>query len=193
MDDWLKEFDAWDKENHNFIEELHEHNSVLYDRFLPVYAVLESLKQQTQEGLIDVNDDIDKIVSVGLEFLHDQLDTCKLLIDTKFKGDFHQFLEYDQVVSALFFIDDLKYELEEKKVKYNRDILEKLEDELEELMDKKQDIKPELNLYVDDQVNIIIANKDINMYGIVDIFSDIADTLGLELYQEDEILIGRDI
>jgi hypothetical protein len=31
------------------------------------------------------------------------------------------------------------------------------------------------------------------MYGIVDIFSDIADTLGLELYQEDEILIGRDI
>ncbi|PKK97480.1 MAG: hypothetical protein CVV58_01015 [Tenericutes bacterium HGW-Tenericutes-3] len=193
MDDWLKEFDAWDKENHNFIEELHEHNSVLYDRFLPVYAVLESLKQQTQEGLIDVNDDIDKIVSVGLEFLHDQLDTCKLLIDTKFKGDFHQFLEYDQVVSALFFIDDLKYELEEKKVKYNRDILEKLEDELEELMDKKQDIKPELNLYVDDQVNKIIANKDINMYGIVDIFSDIADTLGLELYQEDEILIGRDI
>lgn len=126
MDDWLKEFEAWDKENHNFIEELHEHNSVLYDRFLPVYAVLESLKQQTQEGLLDVNDDIDKIVSVGLEFLHDQLDTCKLLIDTKFKGDFHQFLEYDQVVSALLFIDDLKYELEEKKVIYHRDILENL-------------------------------------------------------------------
>ncbi len=193
MDDWLKEFEAWDKENHNFIEELHEHNSVLYDRFLPVYAVLESLKQQTQEGLLDVNDDIDKIVSVGLEFLHDQLDTCKLLIDTKFKGDFHQFLEYDQVVSALLFIDDLKYELEEKKVIYHRDILEKLEDELEELMDKKQDVQPELNLYIDDQVNQIIANKDIDMYGIVDIFSDIADTLGLELYQEDDILIGRDI
>ena len=193
MDDWLKEFEAWDKENHNFIEELHEHNSVLYDRFLPVYAVLESLKQQTQEGLLDVNDDIDKIVSVGLEFLHDQLDTCKLLIDTKFKGDFHQFLEYDQVVSALLFIDDLKYELEEKKVIYHRDILEKLEDELEELMDKKQDVQPELNLYIDDQVNQIITNKDIDMYGIVDIFSDIADTLGLELYQEDDILIGRDI
>lgn len=193
MDEWLKEFEAWDKENHNFIEELHEHNSVLYDRFLPVYAVLESLKQQTQEGLLDVNDDIDKIVSVGLEFLHDQLDTCKLLIDTKFKGDFHQFLEYDQVVSALLFIDDLKYELEEKKVIYHRDILEKLEDELEELMDKKQDVQPELNLYIDDQVNQIIANKDIDMYGIVDIFSDIADTLGLELYQEDDILIGRDI
>ena len=142
---------------------------------------------------MDVNDDIDKIVSVGLEFLHDQLDTCKLLIDTKFKGDFHQFLEYDQVVSALLFIDDLKYELEEKKVIYHRDILEKLEDELEELMDKKQDVQPELNLYIDDQVNQIIANKDIDMYGIVDIFSDIADTLGLELYQEDDILIGRDI
>ena len=193
MDDWLKEFDAWDKENHDFIEELHEHNSVLYDRFLPVYAVLETLKQQSQEGIIEVSDDIDKIVSVGLEFLHDQLDTCKLLIDTKFKGDFHQFLAYDQVVSALFFIDDLKYELEEKKVLYNRETLEKLEDELEELMDKKQDIQPELNLYIDDQVNQVIANQDIDMYGIVDIFSDIADTLGLDLYQEDEILIGRDI
>lgn len=193
MDDWLKEFDAWDKENHDFIEELHEHNSVLYDRFLPVYAVLETLKQQSQEGTIEVSDDIDKIVSVGLEFLHDQLDTCKLLIDTKFKGDFHQFLAYDQVVSALFFIDDLKYELEEKKVLYNRETLEKLEDELEELMDKKQDIQPELNLYIDDQVNQVIANQDIDMYGIVDIFSDIADTLGLDLYQEDEILIGRDI
>lgn len=60
-------------------------------------------------------------------------------------------------------------------------------------MDKKQDVQPELNLYIDDQVNQIIANKDIDMYGIVDIFSDIADTLGLELYQEDDILIGRDI
>ena len=193
MEDWLKEFEAWDKENHEFMEELQEHNSVLYDRFLPVYAVLETLKKQSNEGIIEVDDDIEKIVSVGLEFLHDQIDTCKLLIDTKFKGDFHQFLEYDQVVSAMFFIDDLKYELEEKKTEYNRDNLEKLEEELEDLMNKLQPVKPELTLYIDDQVNQIVLNQNIDLYGIVDIFSDIADTLGLELYQEEEILIGRDI
>ncbi len=193
MEDWLKEFDSWDKENHEFIEELQEHNSVLFDRFLPVYAVLENLSKQTSEGLIESSDDVEKIIAVGLEFLHDQVDTCKLLIDTKFKGDFHEFLEYDRVVNAMFFIDDLKYELEEKKAVYDRETLEKLEDELEEIMNKKQPIKPELNLYIDDQVTRIISNQDFNLYGIVDIFSDIADTLGLELFSEDEILIGRDI
>jgi hypothetical protein len=193
MDQWWKEYIAWNKENHDFFEELQEHDSILYDRFLPVYAVLDNLYIQASEGAIEVNEDVEKIVSVGLEFLHDQFDTCKLYIDTKFNGDFHQFLTYDNVVNAMLFIDDLKYELEEKHAQYDREKLEKLQDELEALMDQKAELKPELNIYIDDKVSDIIASQEDNLYGIVDIFADIADTLGLELYSEDEILIGKDI
>jgi len=191
---WLREFEAWDKENHEFYDELQEHDSVLFERFLPVYAVLDTLSKQTRLGELDANDDdIDKIVSVGLEFLNEQFDTCKLYLETKFAGDLHQFLEYDRVVNSMLFIEDLKYELEEKHARYNREILENLQDELEEFMNTKAEIKPELNLYVDDKVNQIIGNRHFKMEGIVDIFVDIATTLGLELFVEDDILIGKDI
>lgn len=193
MEDWLKAFASWDKENREFIEELHEHQSILYDRLYPVYAVLETISKQSVTGDIEVNDDIDKIISVGLEFLHDQVDTCKLYIDTKFKGDFHEFLAYDQVVNAMFFIDDLKYEFAEKSIDYDREYLEKFEDELEEFMNKKKTLGPDMNLYIDDKLSKVTDNQDIDLYGIVDIFTDIADTLGLDLYTEEEILIGRDI
>jgi len=193
MEDWLKEFNTWDKENHDFIEELHEHHSILYDRLLPVYAVLDTLAKQSITGDIEVNDDIDKIMVVGLEFLHDQVNTCKLYIDTVFQGDFHEFLTYDQVVNAMLFIDDLKYELAEKEIEYDRNALEQFEDELEDLMNKKKPIESELNLYIDDKLSKVINHQEIDLYGIVDIFSDIADTLGLDLYTEDEIIIGRDI
>jgi len=93
----------------------------------------------------------------------------------------------------MLFIDDLKYELEEKQAEYDRDSLERLQDELEAIIDKKAEIKPELTLYIDDKVNRIISNQSFELYGIVDIFADIADTLGIELFSEDEILIGKDI
>ena len=193
MEEWLKAFASWDKENHEFIEELHEHQSILYDRLYPVYAVLDMIAKQSVSGEIEINDDIDKIVSVGLEFLHDQIDTCKLYIDTKFNGDLHDFLTYDQIVNAMFFIDDLKYELAEKEIEYDRESLEQFEDELEDFMNKKKPVNPDLNLYIDDKLSKVIDNQKVDFYGIVDIFTDIADTLGLDLYTEEEILIGRDI
>lgn len=193
MKNWFSEYVAWDKENHEFYDELQEHNSVLYDRFLPVYSVLNELYHQAKAGETEAADDIEKIVSVGLEFLHDQFDTCKLYLETKFQGDFHRFLDYDKVVNAMLFIDDLKYELEEKQAEYDRDSLERLQDELEAIIDKKAEIKPELTIYIDDKVNRIISNQSFELYGIVDIFADIADTLGIELFSEDEILIGKDI
>ncbi len=193
MKNWFSEYVAWDKENHEFYDELQEHDSVLYDRFLPVYSVLNELYHQAKAGDTEATDDIEKIVSVGLEFLHEQFDTCKLYLESKFQGDFHRFLDYDKVVNAMLFIDDLKYELEEKQAEYDRDSLERLQDELEAIIDQKAEIKPELTIYIDDKVKRIISNQSFELYGIVDIFADIADTLGIELFSEDEILIGKDI
>lgn len=193
MKNWFSEYVAWDKENHEFYDELQEHDSVLYDRFLPVYSVLNELYHQETAGETEASDDIEKIVSVGLEFLHEQFETCKLYLESKFQGDFHRFLDYDKVVNAMLFIDDLKYELEEKQAEYDRDSLEKLQDELEAIIDQKAEIQPELTIYIDDKVNKIISNQSFELYGIVDIFADIADTLGIELFSEDEILIGKDI
>ncbi len=192
MDNWIMEYQQWYDENFDFINELHHHESLIYDRLYPVQAVIETLVNRVKNNDITVDADIEKIASVGLEFLFDQLETCKLYLDTTFHGDVHEFLQFDSLINAMLYIDDLKYELEEKKISYNRDRLEALQDELETMMASKQPVDSDFTLYLDDQVKQVYTNESFELYGIVDIFVDIADTLGLDLYDVDEILIGKD-
>src|SRR6056297_1402285 len=119
----LKEYQSWYSENRNFFENLKSHQSVLYTRLYPVYDVLHYLYKENKK-CDSLDEDIDKIMQVGLKYLHQQVFTCKLYYEKFFNKDFHSFLEYDRVINYLLFLEDLKYELNEKKIEYKQDDFE---------------------------------------------------------------------
>lgn len=192
MNELAKEYQSWLKENQNFILHLRSHDSSLYTRFMPIYEVLNHLLFEFEEESQDITEDIVKIFHVGMEYLHSQVYTCKLYLENTFKNDFHHFMEYDRVIGYLLYIEDLRYELEEHNLENNSKVLDELVDYLEGLMNNKEDIPDTLNLYVDSEISKLL-DKTLDFHSIIDIFVEIAETLGIDLYYESEYVIGKDI
>ncbi|MDD3129476.1 MAG: hypothetical protein PHF05_00835 [Candidatus Izemoplasmatales bacterium] len=188
----LKEYQSWLIENKKFYEHLKNHNSSLYTRFQPVFDVLNHLHHEFQENN-EYTEDIEKIFQVGLEYINLQFFTCKVYLEKTFNSDFHQFLSYDQVISYSLFVEDLKYELIEKSIDYDGEELEKLSNYLQEIIEEKKEIPDNLNLYVDSRIHRVIKEDDYHFTGIIDIFVEIGDALGIEIDEDLEYVVGEDI
>ncbi len=193
MEELKKQYVAWNSENNDFYMELKEHESPLYERFMPVYEVLRHIYTQLSEETLESSDDLERIFKVGLEFIHDQFATCKLYLKTNFSGDMEQFLVYDDVIAMILYIEDLRYEFKEKKVDVDDAPLKELLDELETIIIDKKEVPANLRLYVDDRVKDVLEDIDFNFFGIIDIFVQVAEALGIYLYEEEDIKIGKDI
>lgn len=192
MNKLVNEYNSWLKENKNFIVHLQNHDSALFTRILPIYEVLNFLSSEYTDNGLEFNEDIMKIFQIGLEYLHSQIFTCKLYLDKSFHKNFHDFIEYDRVVGYLLYIEDLRYELKEKNLKFNTKLMDQLSAYLEDLMDKKSEIPMNLNLYVDSEVHKLV-NRTVEFHSIIDIFVEIAETLGIDLYYETDYIIGKDV
>jgi len=193
MDYLFREYLAWIAENHELYMELKEHDSMLYDRFLPVYAVLDHIYREVKSDRMQFDADLERIFHVGLEFLHEQFDTCKLYLDTRFQGDLHAFLPYAPIVNHILFVEDVRYELGEKGIVKDDAKLGELLDHLEMILDEKAEIDENLGIYVDSVVKDVIGDADFELYGIIDIFMDVAETFGLYLFEDEEIVLGKDL
>lgn len=193
MDELIKEFQSWNKENREFYQELEEHGSCLFDRFKPVYEVLSYLESKISGKELEPSDDLDRIFVVGLEYLSDQFHTVKLYLETNFGGDLHNLLKYDSMINAILFIEDLRYEITEQRVKADEGALDLLTDELERIITGKAGIPENFKLYVDDVVHQAIGDQNFTFNGIIDIFQSIAETLGIFTDEENEVVLGKDI
>jgi hypothetical protein len=192
MDYLFREYLAWIAENNDFYMELKEHETMLYDRFLPIYAVLDHIYREVKSDRMQFDADLERIFHVGLEFLHDQFDTCKLYLETRFKGDLHAFLVYAPVVSHILFVEDVRYELKEKGFDED-ERLDRLLDHLEMILEERGEVDENLGIYVDSVVKDVIGDADFELYGIIDIFMDVAETFGLYLFENEDIVLGKDI
>lgn len=193
MEKLLKEYHGWLSDNKDFYEHLKGHESALYYRFQPVYDVLNYLYEEYKNKSDEKNEDIEKIFQVGLEYLHMQFFTCNIYYNKTFDKDFHRFLDYDQVISYSLFVEDLKYELVEKSVDYDEDELNNLSEYLESIIENKKEIPDNLNLYVDSKIHKIIKSDDYHFTGIIDIFVEIADALGLSFDEDMDYIIGEEL
>ncbi|HQN74549.1 MAG TPA: hypothetical protein PK160_00750 [Bacillota bacterium] len=191
MEKLLKEYQGWLTDNKNFYEHLKSHESALFVRFQPVYDVLLVLFQEYKDHPDQGNEDIEKIFQVGLEYLNMQFFNCKMYLKKTFDNNFHHFLEYDQVISYSLFLEDLKYELVEKSVSYDEKAMESISDFLDDIIENKKEIPDNLGLYVDGKIHQMIDVDDYHFTGIIDIFVEIADALGISFDDEQDITIER--
>ncbi|MCF7924357.1 MAG: hypothetical protein K9L64_04520 [Candidatus Izimaplasma sp.] len=191
MLDIIKEYQSWLVENNDFYHKIKSHKSSLYTRFYPIYEVLQYLYNEYKDEEFD--EDIEKIFQVGLEYINLQFFNCKIYLEKTFDNDFHEFLKYDQVINYLLFIEDLKYELSEQKINYDKEALDTLVNELDEFIIEKKKVPNTLNVYVDAKITKIIDIDNYNFNSIIDIFVEIGNTLGLDFEKEEDIIIGKDI
>lgn len=188
-----KEFRQWLDENAHFYEHLRMHDSILYNRFLPVYEVLRYLYEEELQNYESADEDVLKIFQVGFEYLHSQVNICKIYLEKVFNNDIHELLEYEQIINYVLYIEDLQYELNENNIEVDDNKLNQLTHYLESIIMKKKLVPENIKMYVDSKVHEIIGNDDHNFNSIIDIFVEIADALEIELYNEEDYTIGKEI
>ncbi len=191
MTDIINEYQSWLSENKAFYNKLKSHKSILHTRFYPIYEVLLYLYNEYKDDELD--EDVEKIFQVGLEYIHIQFFNCKIYLEKSFNNDFHEFLNYDRVINYLLFIEDLKYELTEQKIDYDKEKLTELVDELDAYITDKLTVPETLNVYVDAKIADFINLDDYNFNSIIDIFVEIGNTLGLNFDEEEDIYLGKDV
>lgn len=189
----FQEYASWVKEIEDFYLETKEHEMSLYDRFMPIYEVLNHIYLGVSEKTLELTDDLEKIFSVGFEYLHDQIESCRMYLEMYFQNDFHEFMEYDGVMATLFFLEDIRYELTEKDIEVDPEKINQLTDEIETMLHDHQPIPEGFVLYVDDVIKNLLEGQDFEFYGIIDIFCDVAEALGVYLYEEEDLTLGKDI
>jgi hypothetical protein len=189
----IKDYTSWMSDNKNFYDHLKNHDSVLYHRFQPVFDVLYYLYEEYKENDSEFNDDIEKIFQVGLEYINMQFFTCKIYLHKVFSKDFHIFLVYEQVINYLLFLEDLEYELVEKTIKFDKNEFDKLAEYLDNIIEKKAEIPENLNLYVDSQIHKLIDEKNYHFKGIIDIFVEIGETLGIDFDEDTDYIVGKEV
>ncbi|MCK4552379.1 MAG: hypothetical protein KAU02_05615 [Tenericutes bacterium] len=192
MKELINEYKLWVKENQKFIEHLKNHDSSLYTRIMPIYEVLNFLYGEYLQNPKNITKEIYKIFQVGFEYLHTQIFTSKVYLEKTFNNDFHKFLEYNSIIGYLLYIEDLRYELKEHNLSSDDQLINDLVIYLENLMTNKDDIPENTNLYVDREVHKMIDGS-LDFHSIIDIFVDIAETLEIDLFNETDYIIGKEL
>lgn len=188
----LKDFAAWKMENDQIFQTFHENNSVIYERLEPVYSVLNHLYNNVCEGGI-LDEDTETIFQVGFNYLHSQFEVIKIYYETLFHSSCDDFIGYSEMLLFLLYIFDIKNDLENHGYDSEIDELNELEESIENMIvERRRD-----DLLIKDQMNTVLEKvfKDVDYeyVSIIDIFVEIAESFGIFLYEENELVIGKEI
>ena len=187
-----KDFASWKIENHEIIETFQKNESVIYDRLDPIYSVLNHIYDLlVEENKID--EDLDIIFRTGFNYLHTQFEIIRIYFDTLFQSHCDDFVNYSEMVLYLLYIYDIRTDMENNDIDSDIAELNELETCIENMIvERRTDFD-----YIKDQMNetlkIVFSKMDYDYISIVDIFVEIAENLGIFIYEDSELVIGQDI
>lgn len=187
-----RDYAAWKIENFDLLEQLKCKNSVLYDRIEPVYTVTEHVFDMACESC-SLDEDYLTIFQVGFNYLNQQIEIIKLYFENLFNSNCDEFVSYSELVGYLLYVSDIRSDLENNEIDFNFDELNEAETCLENaIMERRTDfvyLREQLN----EALNKLFKNADIEYVSIVDIYVEIAESLGIYLYEDDELVLGKEI
>jgi len=187
-----RDFASWKIENHEVIETFHENESVIYDRLEPIYSVLNHIYDLLVEEK-EIDDDLDTIFQAGFSYLHSQFEIIRIYFETLFQSHCDDFVNYSEMVLYLLYIYDIRTDMENNDINSDISELNELETCIENMiMERRDDFD-----YIKDQMNetlkIVFSKMNYDYVSIVDIFVEIAENLGVFIYEDNELVLGSDI
>lgn len=188
----LKDFAAWKMENDQIFQQFQENDNVIYERLEPVYRVLNELYHQVCEGE-ELDEDTETIFQVGFNYLHSQFEVIKIYFEKLFQSSCDDFEDYSEMVLYLLYIFDIKKDLENHGYDSEIEELNDLEINIENMIAERRKndllIKTEMNKVLDN----VFEGVEYEYISIIDIFVEIAETLGIFIYEEEEVIIGKEL
>ncbi|MBU1020235.1 MAG: hypothetical protein KJ847_03400 [Firmicutes bacterium] len=186
-----KDYASWKIENHEVIETFKTNHSIIYERLEPVYVVLEHIFDLAvnQE---EVDEDLETIFHVGFNYLHAQFDIIKIYFETLFQSKCDDFANYSNLILYLLFIFDIKSDLENNEIDSNIPELNDLEVLIENMIMERSEKFDFINDKMNETLKVVYAKMNYEYVSIIDIFVEIAENLGLFVFEEDEIVLGND-
>ncbi len=188
----LKDFVNWKLDNVEVLEQFKHHGSFIYDRLEPVYSVLNYIYDEVVESN-NINEEYETIFQVGLNYLHAQFEVIRIYYEKLFNSDCERFESYTPLVGYLLFISDLRADLEEIEDEIDFSELNEVETLLENMIAEQRDEFEYAANRLNQATHNIVKNLDFHYVGIVDIFTEIAETLGINTIEEETFVIGKDI
>ena len=187
-----KDYAGWKLENQQILEQFQGNNNIIYERLEPVYTVLNHIYDMICDGK-EVDEDFETIFEVGFSYLNSQFGVIKIYFETLFSSNCEDFIGYSQLLLYLIFIFDIKSDLENHGMSSDIESLNDLETEIENsIMERRDDY-----LYLSNKMNETLAEvfkeAKYEYVSVIDIFVEIAENLGIFLYEEDELVLGTDI
>lgn len=174
------------------IETFQKNESAIFDRLDPVYTVLNHIYDLLVEEQ-EIDEDLDTIFIAGFNYLHSQFEIIKIYYEKLFKSKCDDFVNYSEMVLYLLYIFDIRTDLENNEINSNIEKLNELETSIENMIiERGTDFD-----YIKDQMNetlkTIFDKLDYDFISIVDIFVEIAESLGIFIYEDDDLVIGKEI
>lgn len=188
-----KDYASWKIENTNIIEQFNSNKSVVYERLEPVYKVLNHIYDMVVEEN-EIDEDLETIFQVGFNYLNTQFDIIKIYFETLFQSKCEDFDEYSGLILFLLYIYDLRIDLENNDIDSEIEELNELETNIENMIMERRDDHEYINAKMNETLAIVFDLMDYEYVSIVDVFVEIAENLGLFIYEEEEeLVIGKEI
>jgi hypothetical protein len=187
-----KDYAAWKLENIQILEQFQHNDNIIYERLEPVYAVLNYIYDMVCEGQ-ELDEDLETIFEVGYQYLSNQFEVIKIYFETLFQSKCDDFQDYAQMLLYLIYINDIRSDLENNGIDSDLEVLNDTETTIENMiMERSKDYVYIGNL-MNETLKQVFSKIDYEYVGIVDIFVEIAENLGIFLYEDKEFVIGKEI
>lgn len=193
MKDFIfKDYASWKIENHEVFETFKSNMNPIYERLEPVYVVLEYIYEMACNNQ-ELDEDYQTIFEVGFNYLHDQFNVIKIYFESLFQKNCDDFVEFSEMLLFLLYIFDVRNDVESHGAEVDFEALDNAETYIENMiMERNKDYAFVRNL-MNEALGEIDKQIDYEFVSIVDIYHEIAETLGIFLYEEDDYIIGREV
>lgn len=169
------DFRSWYLENADLFEHLHGHNTILFSH---IKDIIDSLAIISDMQEVDIDSDLETIFDTGYAYLYNYVSILKNYLNNCFDNNFHRLLDYDTVLSYIFYVNDLK-ELLVEKDKYSDEIRLEFEDvltTLEDILVNKKKYDDEFIKKIDNRLLLIMSNEE-DFLTVPEIFTNVRDRL----------------
>ena len=126
-------------------------------------------------------------------YLNSQFEIIKIYFETLFQSKCEDFDEYSGLIVLLLYIYDLRTDLENNDIDSDIEILNDLETNIENTVMERRDDHEFLNSKMNEALSVVFELMDYEYVSIVDVFVEIAENLGLFIYEDEELVIGKEI
>jgi hypothetical protein len=187
-----KDYATWKIENNETLEQFNDNSSVIYERLEPVYEVLNHIYDIVVDNK-EIDEDLETIFQVGFNYLNTQFDIIKIYYETLFQSKCDDFADYSDMILFLLYIYDLRIDLENNDINSDIEELNDLETNIENMIMEKRDDQEYINSKMNETLGVVFNLMNYEYVSIIDVFVEIAENLGIFIYEDKDLVIGKEI